>query len=285
LGSHLRRLREAKGISREDAAYSIRASESKISRMELGRVGFKERDVADLLTLYGVTIDADRAPLLELARQTKESVWWHSFTDVMPSWFQPYMGLEEAATLIRTYEIQFIPGLLQTEDYARAVITYGTGGVRGDVIERRVQARLSRQRILARPDPPRLWVVIDEGALRRPIGEPRVMRTQLEHLIALGELPNITIQVIPFDAGGHAAEAGAFSILRFAEQDAPDVIYLEHLTGAICLDRPEDVVRYMHAMDSLALDSMWPTRTVQLIESIASGKSTTHDQSISSRSP
>jgi len=269
LGTQLRRLREAKGISREDAGYSIRASESKISRLELGRVGFKERDVADLLTLYGVTDEKERSVLLELARQANEPGWWQGFTDVMPGWFQPYVGLEEAAIMIRTYELQFIPGLLQTEDYARAVITRGSQAGGADVVERRVRARMSRQAIFERSDPPRVWAVIDEAALRRPVAGPAVMQGQLERLITLSENPNITIQVIPFSVGSHPAEGGAFSILRFGDPDITDVIYLEHLTGARFLDKPEDITRYMLVMDNLALKSTTPHDTAKVIEKIA----------------
>lgn len=269
LGTQLRRLREESGISRADAGYSIRASDSKISRLELGRVSFKERDVADLLTLYGVTAETDRAPLLELARQANEPGWWHGYSDVMPGWFQPYLDLEGAAMLIRTYELQVIPGLLQTEDYARAVFTRGPRGGDTDVVERRVRARMNRQAILTRPNPPRIWAVIDEAALRRTVGAPAVMRSQLEHLIALGERANITLQVIPLHAGGHAAEGGSFSILRFGEADVADVVYVEHLTGAIYLERPEDVARYMHTMDTLALESTRPGATVTVIQGVA----------------
>ncbi|WP_261565166.1 helix-turn-helix domain-containing protein [Frankia gtarii] len=270
LGTQLRRLREAKGISRVDAGYSIRASESKISRLELGRVSFKERDVADLLTLYGVMDERDRSPLLELTRQANEPGWWQGFTDVVPGWFQPYLGLEEAAVLIRTYELQFIPGLLQTKEYARAVVA-GARQVDGaDAVERRVQARISRQAILDRPDPPRVWAIIDEAALWRSVAGPAVMQGQLEHLIALNANPNITIQVIPFNVGPHPAEGGAFSILRFGEPDIADVVYLEHLTGAVYLDRPDDVTRYTLAMDNLALKSTAPDDTAKVIGKIAS---------------
>jgi transcriptional regulator with XRE-family HTH domain len=268
LGTQLRRLREAKGISRADAGYSIRASESKISRLELGRVSFKERDVADLVRLYGVTDEKERALLLELAREANEPGWWQDFTDVMPGWFQPYVGLEEAAILIRTYELQFVPGLLQTEAYARAVIARGHQVASADVVERRVRARMSRQAILDRPDPPRVWAVIDETALRRSVAASAVMGGQLEHLIALAANPNITIQVIPFSAGSHPAEGGAFSILRFGEPDIADVVYLEHLTGARFLDKPEEVTRYMLAMDNLAIRSTTPDGTMKVLEKL-----------------
>jgi transcriptional regulator with XRE-family HTH domain len=271
LGSQLRRLREDKGITREEAGYSIRASESKISRLELGRVSFKERDVADLLTLYGVSDDAERVPLLTLVREANAPGWWHSFTDVLPNWFQPYIGLEEAATLIRSYELQFVPGLLQTEDYARAVIQEGSKGVEQEVIERRVGVRMNRQLILTRPDGPKLWIVVDEAALRRPIGGPKVMRAQLEHLITQSERPNLTLQVMPFRFGGHAAEGGAFSILRFPETDLSDVVYLEHLVSAIYLDKREEVERYMEAMNRLSVDSVPPEQTANLLNSIING--------------
>ncbi|WP_131749541.1 helix-turn-helix transcriptional regulator [Frankia sp. Cppng1_Ct_nod] len=268
LGSQLRRLREDKGISREDAGYHIRASESKISRLELGRVGFKERDVADLLTLYGVTDETERAPLLALVREANKPGWWHNYTDVLPGWFQPYVGLEEAATLIRTYEVQFIPGLLQTEEYARAVIAQGHQNVSPDLIERRVSVRLNRQKLLARPEPPRLWVVVDEAVLRRPIGGPKVMRAQLEQLITLAEQPNVSLQMMPFHFGGHAAEGGAFTVLRFPEADLPDVVYLEQLGSAVYLDKREDVDRYMEAMNRLCVDSLSPAGTVGALNKI-----------------
>jgi len=188
----------------------------------------------------------------------------------MPGWFQPYLGLEEAAILIRTYELQFIPGLLQTRDYARAVMAGGRRLEGADAVERRVQARMSRQAILERPEPPRAWAIIDETALRRPTAGPEVMRAQLEHLIEMNAHPNITIQVVPLSIGAHPAEGGSFSILRFGEPDIADVVYLEHLTGAIYLDKPEDLTRYMLAMDNLALRSTAPDDTIKVLEGIAS---------------
>jgi transcriptional regulator with XRE-family HTH domain len=268
LGSQLRRLRESRGISREEAGHSIRASESKISRLELGRVGFKERDVADLLNLYGVIDPAERAPLLSLVREANTPGWWQIYSDVVPPWFQPYIGLEEAAILIRTYEVQFIPGLLQTADYARAVITPGPGADTATAVERRIRVRMNRQKLLTRPDPPRLWVVVDEAALRRPIGGRQVMRAQLEHLMAAAALPNLTLQVMPFWVGSHAGEGGAFSILRFPEPDLPDVVYLEQLGGAFYLDKRADGDRYMRAMDRICVDSPPPQSTLHILETM-----------------
>ncbi len=265
LGAHLRRLREAEGVSRETAGWEIRASESKISRMELGRVSFKERDVADLLTLYGLADDQERADLLSLARDANTPGWWHRDGDILPSWFQSYLGLEAAAALIRTYEIQFIPGLLQTADYARSVIVLGHGKASDDEVERRVGLRMKRQQVLARKDPPQLWVVIDEGALRRPIGGPEVMRAQLRALVDATKLPNVRLQVIPFHAGGHAAAGGSFSILRFPDQDLPDVVYVEQMTSALYLDKREDVDYYAAAMERLCVEADKPTRTPEVL--------------------
>ncbi len=265
LGSQLRRLREDKGVSRQEAGYTIRASESKISRLELGRVSFKERDVDDLLTLYGVEDKEEREALLQLARDANTPGWWHRYNDVLPGYFQTYVGLEESAALIRTYELQFVPGLLQCEGYARAVIRLGNAGAADHEIEQRVELRMQRQERLTGPDAPRLWAVLDEGALRRPIGGPEVMREQFEHLIEMSRLPNITVQVMPFRFGGHAAEGGAFSILRFPDQDLPDVVYVEILTGAMYLDKRDDVDTYLQAMERLCVDSATPERTVELL--------------------
>ncbi|WP_431677661.1 helix-turn-helix domain-containing protein [Kitasatospora sp. KL5] len=268
LGSQLRRLREGRGITREDAGYTIRASESKISRMELGRVSFKERDVADLLSLYGVDDTTEREALLGLVREANKSGWWHSFNDVLPGWFQTYVGLEEAAALIRTYEVQFIPGLLQAEEYARAVFSQSRPAIAPEELERRVSLRMRRQNLLTEDRAPRLWAVIDEAALRRPVGGPAVMRAQVQHLIDMAERPNVTIQVMPFRFGAHAGESGAFSILRFPEQDLADVVYLEQLTSALYLDKRDDVDAYIQVMERLCVDSLTPDQTVDLLTSI-----------------
>lgn len=268
LGTQLRRLREAKNITREDAGWAIRGSESKISRMELGRVSFKERDVADLLTLYGVTDTTDRTTLLDLAREANTPGWWHRYSDLLPTWFSAYVGLEAASALIRTYEVQFVPGLLQTEDYARAVILLGHRTAPPEEIERRVKLRTNRQHLLTKPDPPRLWAVVDEAALRRPIGGPDTMRTQLEALINATKLPNIKLQIIPFQYGGHAAAGGAYTILRFAETDLPDIVYVEQLTSALYLDKREDIDHYAETMDRLCIEAEPHTTTTETLTKI-----------------
>lgn len=264
LGAHLRRLREAQGVSREDAGWEIRASESKISRMELGRVSFKERDVTDLLKLYGVDED-ETATLVALAVQANSPGWWHKYGDVLPDWFQVYVGLEEAASLIRLYEVQFVPGLLQTADYARAVVRLGQPGAAPEEIERRISLRMGRQELLTKPGGPRLWAIVDEAALRRPIGGKEVMRAQLEQLILATEEPQVTLQVMPFRSGGHAAEAGAFTIMRFPEPDLPDVVYLEQLTSALYLDKRDDVEKYTEVMERLSVESESPERSVDIL--------------------
>ena len=183
LGAQLRRLREKAEISRADAGYFIRGSDSKISRMELGRVGFKERDVADLLSMYGVNDEQERAVFLEMVRKSNERGWWHRYSGTMPNWFQDFVGLEESASLIQSHELQFVPGLMQTEDYARAVVSHGRPELMDPEGERRVALRLQRQKVLTRPGAPRLWAVVDESVLHRPIGGHRVLREQIEHLL------------------------------------------------------------------------------------------------------
>jgi hypothetical protein len=268
LGAHLRRLREAQGVSREDAGWEIRASESKISRMELGRVSFKERDVEDLLTLYGVDDGGERERLLTLARQANTPGWWHRFGDVLPSWFQSYLGLEAAASLIRTYEVQFVPGLLQTADYARSVVLLGHGRAKAEELDRRVDLRMRRQSVLGRPNPVQLWAVVDEAVLRRPHGSRAIMQTQVEALIEATQRPNIQLQVLPFHAGGHSAAGGAFSILRFPDQELPDIVYVEQLSSALYLDKRDDVELYVDAMERLCVEADPPDRTADTLRKV-----------------
>ena len=268
LGSQLRRLREARGITREAAGYSIRASESKISRMELGRVSFKTRDVEDLLTLYGITDEQERTSLLSLAREANVAGWWHSYSDVLPSWFPTYVGLEGAASLIRAYEVQFVHGLLQTEAYARAVVQRGMKGASPADIEKRVALRLERQKYLVSENAPDYHIVLDEAALRRPYGDRQVMRGQLQHLIEISEHPNVRLQIMPFSFGGHSGESGAFTILSFTESDLTDVVYLEQLTSALYLDKHEDVAQYEKALKELQQDSPGPEESRDVLRGL-----------------
>lgn len=271
LGSQLRRLRESRGITREAAGYSIRASESKISRMELGRVSFKARDIEDLLTLYGVTDETERASLLGLAREANVAGWWHSYGDVLPSWFQTYVGLEGAASHIACYEVQFVHGLLQTEAYAHAVVTSGQPQAAAPEVERRVALRLERQKLLVSERAAAFHVVLDEAALHRPYGGRAVMRAQIQHLITVSEQPNITLQVMPFSFGGHAGESGAFTLLRFPESDLPDIVYLEQLTSALYLDKPEEVGHYRRVLERLSGDSLSVGKSRDLLGGLLQG--------------
>jgi transcriptional regulator with XRE-family HTH domain len=268
LGTQLRKLREANGISREAAGDAIRGSHAKISRLELGRVGFKERDLSDLLTLYGVANDEEREDYFALARQASTPGWWNQYGDILPPWFETHIGLEEAACLIRTYEVQFIPGLLQTEEYVRAVTKLGHLNASIREIERRVTLRISRQKLLATPQAPRLWAVMDEAALRRPLGGRGVMRAQLEHLVKTAERPNVTLQVAPFSVGGIAAAGGPVTILRFMEPDLPDIVYLEQLTSALYMDKQDDVENYLAVMDRLCAESVTPEQTVGFLKEL-----------------
>jgi transcriptional regulator with XRE-family HTH domain len=266
LGGHLRRLREDAHITTEQAAGAIRGSHSKISRMEHGRVGFKDRDIADLLTLYGVTSGDEREALLKLAREANTPGWWQGYSDILPHWVEPYFGLEAAATVIRSYEVQFVPGLLQTEGYARALIRMGNAPTEEDVL-RRAEARMSRQDILTRETPPKVWAVMDEGALRRPIGGAAVMRDQLKHLIDMCDHPAVTVQVLPFSVASHPAMGGPFTILRFSEPDLRDVVYIEQLTSALYLDKAAEVDSYLEVMEQLCLEAKPAAKTPQILKS------------------
>ena len=265
VGMQLRRLREEHCISREEAGQSIRASGSKISRMELGRVALKPRDVADLLALYGVSDPAEIDAVLTLARRASAPGWWRAFADVVPAWFEPYLGLEQGASVIRSYDIHCVPALLQTPDYARAVIRLGQERASLPQVEQFVRLRMQRQEILRPPDPARLWVVVDEDVLRRPVGTPATMRAQLQRLLEAAALTNVTIQVLPGAAPASAAVAGPITILRFPEWQRPDVVYLEQLTCGAYPDRAADVERCWDAMNRLVTQAYPPEVTTGIL--------------------
>jgi transcriptional regulator with XRE-family HTH domain len=269
LGARLRRLRQAAGVTRDSAGHAIRSSGSKISRLELGRTGFKQRDVSDLLTLYGVSDDdAERAILLGLARQANDTGWWHGYGDVLPGWFEPYLGLEQAASIIRSYEVAFIPGLLQTPEYARAVVRL-MDGVSEAEADQRVSLRMQRQQVLHRANPARLWVVIDETALRRPIGGRAAMLEQVDHLIKMSRQQNVTVQVMPFSAGGHAAAGGQVTMLRFPQELLPDVVYQEQMDSAVYLNKPADTVHYWGVLNQVATEALDPDASVATLRRLA----------------
>ncbi|MFI7243519.1 helix-turn-helix domain-containing protein [Streptomyces qinglanensis] len=265
LGVKLRRLRQRRGISREAAGRAIRGSHAKITRLERGQVRAKERDLRDLLTLYGIHDPDEREEFFGLAQQANSPGWWCQYSDVLEDWFELHLGLEDAASVIRTYEVQFLPGLLQTEDYAHAVSKLGYPNTDPRKVARIVALRMARQKLLRRPEPPRLWAVVDEAVLRRPFGGTEVMREQLEHLLKMIELPHITLQVAPFEVT--AAAAGTpVTLLRFLDHDLPDKVYLEHLTNAVYLDKPSEIDQYTLIMDRLCAEARQPAETAAFIE-------------------
>ncbi|MEV5413276.1 helix-turn-helix transcriptional regulator [Thermopolyspora sp. NPDC052614] len=265
LGARLRRLRESAGIDRDAAGEAIRASGAKIRRLENGGSGFKRRDVEDLLTLYGVTDAADRAVLLELVEQANTPGWWHEYADLVPSWFEPFLGLEQSAQVIRTWELQFVPGLLQTPEYARAVIAHGHPGAPASEIERRVALRMRRQRILASPGAVKLWAVIDEGALLRRVGGQATMRRQLAHLAETAALPNVTVQVMPLTNAHNPSARRPITVLRSAADIVPDVVYCEQLGGGVYYDKPADTSRFWDVLNWLGVNAAPPRETPAIL--------------------
>jgi len=244
LALELRRLREAARLTCEEVAERLECSASKISRVETGRVSVSPRDVRDMLEIYGLPED-QREGLVQLARDSRQKGWWHAYSDTIQPQFATYLGLESAASEIRIYEVSLIPGLLQTEEYARAVISAGMVNSAREDIERRVALRMARQQpALTEADSPKLWAVLDEAALRRTVGGSGLMRMQLEYLLGVASLPNVAVQVIPFGGGAHPAMGRPFVILVFPERVDPDVVYLEDLTSALYLEDVNEVDRY-----------------------------------------
>jgi transcriptional regulator with XRE-family HTH domain len=257
LGRQLQALREKAGLSYDQAAEAIYSSSYTIRRMERAEGGLKPLTVKSLLMAYGITDVREIDAFLALARDASRPGWWHSYNDVLPAWFRTLIGLEEAASLIRGYDPQSIPGLLQTPDYARASVATGFPDATDEETARRVELRLARQHILKRPDPPRLWLVIDETALRRPAATtgPDVMRAQLTALIDAAQRPNVTLQVLPFTAGLHPAMYGPVRIFRFDGHDQPDIVYGESMTSAWYLDKPDETALYAQALDRTSAQS------------------------------
>jgi transcriptional regulator with XRE-family HTH domain len=243
LALELRRLREAAHLTCEEVAEHLECSASKISRVETGRVSVSPRDVRDMLKLYGVP-EQQRDSLVQLSRDSRQKGWWHAYSDTINPQFATYVGLESAASEIRVYEVNLIPGLLQTEEYARTMIRSGAMNGSFEDVERKVALRMARQPALTRDDPPMLWTVVDEAALRRRVGGTELMRAQLEHVLELSALKNVAMQVIPFGAGAHPAMGRPFVILVFPERIDPDVVYLEDLTSAFYLEDVDEVDRY-----------------------------------------
>ncbi|MFH9613333.1 helix-turn-helix domain-containing protein [Streptomyces pratensis] len=265
LGAQLRRMRGETGITPDEAAARIRCSTAKISRMETGHSPCKERDAADLLALYGVTDPIRTAEFIELVRRAGQRGWWRNYADVLPDWFEPLVGLEEAAASIRTYEGHYVPGLLQTADYAYAVVRSGHALESEEITRRRVELRLRRQQLLQRRDAPKLWVLLDEAVLMRPTGGAQVMREQLAHLLKMTELPHVIVQVAPFDVTAHTSPGNGITYLRFAMDGLPDVAYIEHLTNATSVNKQESTDEYRWILDSLSAQSPNPVESRGLL--------------------
>ena len=268
LGRQLQALREKAGLSHQQAADAIYASEWTIRRIEAGKGALKPLNIKSLLVTYGVTDVREIDAFLGLARDASRPGWWHSYGDVLPDWFTTAVGLEESASLIRAYEPQVVPGLLQTEAYVRAITAASFPSEQAEDSERRVALRLARQDLLRQPAPPEYWVVLEETVLRRPIGGPDVMRGQIEHLIESAARPNITIQVLPFSAGWHPAMYGMFNIFRFPDDALPDVVYSESLTSAYYLNKPEETSKYTEALDRMAAQAATPDQSVSILREI-----------------
>src|SRR5437764_454915 len=264
LGSQLRRLREEAGITRQQAGYNIRGSESKISRLELGRVGFKERDVSDLLTMHAVDDAGGRQTYLDLVKQSNEPGWWRRFGDTMPNWFTDLVGLEEAASRIQIWEPLYVSGLLQIEPYARAIFSHGRPEMADERVDQLVALRMRRQKMFSRPDAPRVWMVLDQSVLYRPIGGTKVLRRQIEYLLEMSAMPHISVQILPYEHSGLSAEH-AFSLLRFGEPELPNIAYVEYLTGAHYIEKREEIEKYSRALDMLAVDAETPERSRQTL--------------------
>jgi transcriptional regulator with XRE-family HTH domain len=268
LGRQLQALREKAGLSYQQAADAIYASEWTLRRIEAGKGALKPLNIKSLLVTYGVTDVREIDAFLGLARDASRPGWWHSYGDALPEWFKVAVGLEESASLIRAYEPQVVPGLLQTEAYVRAITAASFPSEQEEESERRVALRLARQDLLKRPAPPEYWVVLEETVLRRAIGGPDVMRGQVEYLIECAARPNITIQVLPFAAGWHPAMYGMFNLFRFPDDAIPDVVYSEGLTSAYYLNKPEETTKYTEALDQMAAMAATPDQSVSILREV-----------------
>ncbi|MET8803026.1 helix-turn-helix transcriptional regulator [Streptomyces sp. NPDC004546] len=268
LGRRLLDLRERAGLKREEAARILRVAPATVRRMEMAEVALKIPYLQLLLKAYGVA-DDEAELFVQLAEEANKPGWWQRFHDILPGWFSMYVSLEGAAALIRSYEPHFVPGLLQTEDYARGVLKSGAiGQTSPDDIERHVALRMQRQQLLTRPDAPRFWAVMDETALRRPVGGPEVMRAQIDKLLEATKLPHVTLQVAPFASGPHPGTYGPFVLFRFAMPELPDMVYSEYLTGAVYLDARTEVATHLEVMDRMAAQAATAQRTKEILRDL-----------------
>jgi hypothetical protein len=238
-------------------------------RIETGRTAPHPNDVRVMLDLYGVTDRDQVSALVKLAKDSRQRGWWYSYRDVLLNRYEFFIGLEAEASSIRDFELAMIPGLLQTADYARALIGGGPLELDFDEIERRVEVRMTRQRVLEGDDRPQLWAILDEAAIRRVVGGTAVMRAQLEHLAEFGVQGKTTIQIVPYNAGAHPGQAGPFIVLAFAEPAEPEVVYMETVGGNLYLDKPEEVRLYTTAFDHLRAVALSPGDTRVMLHAAA----------------
>lgn len=268
LGRRLLDLRERAGMKREEAAALLRVAPATVRRMEMAEVALKIPYLQMLLKAYGVP-EAEAEGFVQLAEDANKPGWWQRFHDILPGWFSMYVSLEGAASLIRSYEPHFVPGLLQTEDYARGVLESGAiGQTRPEDIERHVALRMQRQELLGREDAPRIWVVMEETALRRPVGGPDVMRTQVDKLLEAADLPRVTLQIAMYEDGPHPGTYGPFVLFRFAMPELPDMVYSEYLTGAVYLDARPEVATHLEVMDRMAALAATAHRTKEFLRDL-----------------
>ncbi|MGW5414275.1 helix-turn-helix domain-containing protein [Actinomadura geliboluensis] len=263
LAAELRQQRERLGLTIEEVAERLEWSTAKVSRIENARVGVLPRDVKYLLNVYGVEGEA-RDVLMALAREARQKGWWHSYGEAIPTWFEVYVGLESDAATMDQYDTEHVPGLLQTAEYARSLfeafpIDDGTE------IEKRVELRMARTEYLMSDDGPKFWAVLNEAVIRRKVGGSRTMRQQLRHLGEMAKLPNVTLQVLPFEAGAHPAMSGSFTILGFPELSDPKVVFMETQTGGLYLEKAHEIVRYTLAFDHLRAAALRPSDSQTLI--------------------
>ncbi|MGI5198945.1 helix-turn-helix domain-containing protein [Streptomyces sp. CA-288835] len=265
LGRRLLDLRERAGLKREEAARILRVTAATVRRMEMAEVALKIPYLQLLLKAYGVS-EEEADAFVTLAEEANKPGWWQRFHDILPGWFSMYVSLEGAAGLIRSYEPHFVPGLMQTEEYAYGVMESGAiGQTKPEDIERHVALRMQRQELLRREDAPRFWVIMDETAVRRPVGGPAVMRAQIDKLLEVTKLPNVTLQIAPFSSGPHAGTYGPFVLFRFAVPELPDMVYSEYLTGAVYLDARSEVATHLEVMDRMAAQAATAHRTNEIL--------------------
>jgi transcriptional regulator with XRE-family HTH domain len=257
LAAELRKAREQAGLTIDEVAERLEWSSAKISRIENARVSVLPRDVKFLLSTYGLT-DRDDAwePMLVLARESRQKGWWQQYGDAVREWFEVYVGLEAEAATLNCYHTEFVNGLLQTRDYARAVHRAWLPTATDEEIEQLVNVRMARQELLTSPDGPHVWLVFNEAVLRRLVGGHAVMHEQLLRLVDASTLPNVTIQVMPFSGGAHSAMDGSFNILGFPDPADPNVVYIEYQTGALYLEKREETDRYKLIFDHLRAQAM-----------------------------